>query len=158
MRVTIYEVDTTPSERISGLVTNALARGARQEPIVRELKAAVDTLPPWSQGPDVGIVVMHHPVTRLRKGLVAIAGLRRIPRINCVLVGHTHKFRMNRFGFLQATCGSSTIVGRKKPAPSFLVHALTRDGSSVWLQTTLWTFDGRSFVAEPNEPPVAIVK
>lgn len=92
---------------------------------------------------------MHHPPTRLRKGLIAIDKLNRIPNVQLVLAGHTHLFHIKRFGFVEATCGSSTIEGLGKPAPSFLVHALAHDGESLSITTTRWTFDksSHSFVA-----------
>jgi hypothetical protein len=104
---------------------------------------------------------MHHPVDCLRKGLVAIAELDQNTRLNLVLVGHTHKLLMNRLGsnergYIQATCGSSAITGRRKPQPSFMVHALSVDRDKVWLQTTIWHFDNGAFAPARTEPAVPL--
>ena len=97
---------------------------------------------------------MHHPVTRLRKGLLAIDALNHIPQIALVIAGHTHKAHINRFGFIEATCGSTTITGRRVPAPSLLVHTLSHDGASLSLTVARWAFDraSHSFVSDPAGP------
>jgi len=161
MRVTVYELDSTPRDQITGLVTNVLAQGGRFEPLTSSLREAVYAQGAWGHGPDVGVVLMHHPVDRLRNGLVAIAELDQNTSLNLVLVGHTHRALMNRFGsgergYVQATCGSSTIRGRKKPNPSFLVHALSALEGTVRLQTTFWEFDGTTFAPARTDPPIQI--
>lgn len=149
MRVTIYEVDTTPSGGLTGLRTNVFAKGEIYKRVADKLTVAVNAQTPRSRGADVSVVVMHHPVEELRKGLVGIADLGRSGRINLVLAGHTHEFGRATFSYVQETCASSTLHHRKE-SPSFLVHTVTHvRGPHVSLQSTLWTFDGGSFVARP---------
>ncbi len=146
MRISIHEIDTTPSEELTGLYMNVIASGELHPPIVADLKSRLDAQAPWDSGPDIRVLVMHHPVDRMRKSTAAIAQLRQAGSIELVLAGHTHKHAFATYGFRQATCGSSTLEHKGEP-PCFLVHRLTSDGGSCDLHAALWQFDGSAFVA-----------
>jgi 3',5'-cyclic AMP phosphodiesterase CpdA len=156
MRVSIHELDTTPQEGLRGLYTNAIAEGELSKTQIDELHQQITANGTWTEGPDVVLAIMHHPLGKLREQLQVLAWLREAPRPAMIMSGHTHLWAYTAPGHMQATCGSSTFGSRddgppkRTRPPSFLVHRLEPDGQrGVVLHRSVWEFDGTEFQSLP---------
>lgn len=156
MRVSIHELDTTPQEALRGLYTNVVAKGELPKTQIDELREQITANGTWTEGPDVVLAIMHHPLAELREPLQVLAWLSEPPRPAMIMCGHTHRWSYTAPGPMQATCGSSTFGSRDdRPAkqirpPSFLVHRLEQDGPQrVVLHRSVWEFDGAEFQSLP---------
>jgi Calcineurin-like phosphoesterase len=144
LRVTMYELDTTPSRGVFGLARNVIAKGELDPSVRYSLPGFIAAEPVMPDEVVLRLAVMHHPVGELTAKLAAIDALNQTG-INLVLSGHTHAFGNEEYGFIQAVSGSSTLR-HDGAQPSFLLHSLVcgPDGT-VSLRTTRWDFDGDHF-------------
>lgn len=157
MRVSIYELDTTPQEGLLGLYNNVIAKGELSKTQIDELREQILANGTWNDGPDLVLAIMHHPLRKgFRDPLRVLAWLRELPwPMVMIMAGHTHLWTYTAPGPIQATCGSSTFESRDDgpPAqtrpPSFLVHRLEQSGHSVVLNRSVWEFDGSEFQPLP---------
>jgi 3',5'-cyclic AMP phosphodiesterase CpdA len=157
MRVSIYELDSTPQEGLRGLYTNVVACGELSKTQIDELHEQIANNGTWTNGSDVVLAIMHHPLgDQFRDSLQVLAWLRERPGPVMIMSGHTHLWAYTAPGFMQATCGSSTFESRdggspkRMRPPSFLVHRLEQNGShGVVLHRSVWEFDGTEFQPLP---------